>query len=233
VDRITRKELKQDKFAVGVTDTFGYLAEHRSQTIRYGVPGLVAVILIVAFFVWRSHDRSAGREALTAALDIRQAQVGPSQGDPAVRSFPTEEARTKAEIAAFSELAAKHSGSREGMMAKFYLGVIAADQGNLSGAETALKEVVDSADANDASLAKLSLAEVYKSEGKTAEGEQLIRSLIRKPTEFVSKEQATLALARYLASSNPTEARRLLEPLRTSRNAISRVALEQLGSLPK
>ena len=77
-----------------------------------------------------------------------------------------------------------------------------------------------------------SLAEIYKSQHKAAEGEKLIRSVVEHPTEYVSKEQATIALARYVATSDPAEARKLLEPLRTERNAISRVALNELQTLP-
>lgn len=231
MDRITRKELKQDKFAVEVTHAAGYLAEHRSEAVRYGIAGLVAIALIAGFFMWRSHESKARREALVSALEVRQAPVGPGQLDPSVRSFATEQEKTKAEIAAFSELASKYSGSTEGAQAQLYLGAIAADQGNLAGAEKAFKEVIDSGNANYASLARLSLAEIYKSQGKTAEGEQLLRALIAKPTDFVSKEQATIALARYLASTNPNEARKLLTPLIASRTAISRIAAEEMTAL--
>jgi hypothetical protein len=53
------------------------------------------------------------------------------------------------------------------------------------------------------------------------------------PTQTISKEQATLELAELLASDNPAEARKLVEPLRTSRTAISRVAIDLIGRLPQ
>jgi DNA-directed RNA polymerase subunit F len=48
----------------------------------------------------------------------------------------------------------------------------------------------------------------------------------------VSKEQAQIALAQVLAKANPQEARKLLEPLRSERAAISRNALTLLAELP-
>ena len=42
----------------------------------------------------------------------------------------------------------------------------------------------------------------------------MLRDLIAHPTIFVSKEQATITLARYLAPKKPAEARKLLDPLR-------------------
>ncbi|MGE5645782.1 MAG: tetratricopeptide repeat protein [Acidobacteriota bacterium] len=231
MDRISRKELKQDRFAVEVTHAAGYLAEHRAEAIRYGIAGLVVLVLISGFFLWRSHSSRARREALTAALEVRMAPVGQAQPDSALRSFATEQEKTKAEIAAFSDIASKYPGSVEGVTAQFYLGAIAAGQGNLAGAEKAFKEVADSGNADYASLAKLSLADIYKSQGKTAEAEQLLRSLVAKPTMFVSKEEATIALARYIGATNPEEARKLLMPLTASRTAVSRVAAEEISAL--
>jgi hypothetical protein len=49
---------------------------------------------------------------------------------------------------------------------------------------------------------------------------------------FVSKEQATLDLARLIAKKNPAEARKLLEPLSASkRSVVSRAAVAELGNI--
>jgi hypothetical protein len=52
------------------------------------------------------------------------------------------------------------------------------------------------------------------------------------PTVLVSKEEATITLARLLAKSNPVEARKLLEPLRAERGPVSRAAITLLGEIP-
>jgi hypothetical protein len=75
-------------------------------------------------------------------------------------------------------------------------------------------------------LAKLSLAQIYFSDGRTAQGETALRELIAKPTVFVSKEQATIMLARFLGPTKPEEARKLLEPLITVPGGVSQVAVE-------
>jgi len=56
-------------------------------------------------------------------------------------------------------------------------------------------------------------------------------TLIDDPTILVSKEQATIALAKVLAKKNPAEARKLLEPLRAERGPVSRAALTALGEM--
>ncbi len=51
------------------------------------------------------------------------------------------------------------------------------------------------------------------------------------PTIFVSKEQATFTLATGISKTKPAEARKLLEPLRTSRSSISQAAITALAEL--
>jgi predicted negative regulator of RcsB-dependent stress response len=185
---------------------------------------------VLGFFAYRRHQQGVRHDALTAAIEIQQAAVGPAPNE-FVRAFPTEQAKNEAATKAFADLAAQYSGSDEAAVAEYYLGSIAADQGKNAEAEKWLKDVVDSGNSNYASLAKLTLADVYKAEGKLSDGESLLKSLIAKPTDFVSKEQATIALAELIATSNPAEARKLLEPLRTDRSAISRTAVSKLGGL--
>ena len=94
------------------------------------------------------------------------------------------------------------------------------------------QSIMDTAPDPYNSVAKLSMAQIYASQGKTDEAEKLLRQLVDKPTMFVSKEQATLDLAQLIAKKNPAEARKLLEPLSASpRSAVSRAAVAAMGSI--
>jgi predicted negative regulator of RcsB-dependent stress response len=231
VDRITRKELKQDKFALEVGQTVEYVSAHRKQLIRYGTAAALVLLAVSSIYAWRRHSAAEREEALGAALEIQQTEVGAPAG-PSGKVFSTEQAKTKAEIAAFTDVAAKYPDSEQGAIAQYYLGTIAANDGNMKAAEQALKEVINSGYTNYASLAKLSLAQIYKAQGKISDGETLIRSVMDHPTNFVSKDEATIALARLIMSTKPAEARKLLEPLRAARPAISRYAMSELSAMP-
>jgi hypothetical protein len=91
--------------------------------------------------------------------------------------------------------------------------------------------VADDGDRQTASLAKLALADIYFITSRPQEAEKLLRDLMDNPTVYVSKEQATYALARGIASSKPAEAKKLLEPLRTSRSAVSQAAIQLYAEL--
>jgi len=217
VARITRKELKTDKFALEVEHTVTYFDEHRTELLRYAAIAAVVVLIVVGIIIYRNRQSAARQQDLAAAIAVQEASIA-SVNSGSQLSFPTLQEREKAAIKAFSELAVKYSGNREGQIALNYLGAIAADQGRLDEAEKRFKEVAAGGDARVASLAKLSLAQIYFVQNRNRDGEAQLRDLIAHPTEFVSKEQATFSLARALMKTNPTEARRLIEPLRTSTN---------------
>jgi predicted negative regulator of RcsB-dependent stress response len=230
VDRLTRKELKSDRFALEVQHSIQVVSDHRQQLTRWGTIAGVVAILVIAVVVYRNHEHVVRQEALHAAQQLQNASIGPQQNELSV-SFPTQAERDKAVNKAFSELATKYSGADEGLIAEFFLGTNAADQGKLSEAEKRLKVVADAGIPYSA-LAKLSLAQVYAAEGKLADGEKLVQSLIDHPTPLVSKEAAIIALAELIQSKDPQRARKLLEPLRSStRSSVSRVAISALSDM--
>jgi predicted negative regulator of RcsB-dependent stress response len=232
VDRLTRKELKSDRFAQEVQHSIQVVSEHRQQLTRWGTVAGVVAILVVAVFLYRNHEHTLRQEALHAAQQLQNANIGPQMNEFSV-SFPTQADRDKAVNKAFTELAAKYPGTDEGLIAEFFLGTNAADQGKLSEAEKRLKEVADAGIPYSA-LAKMSLAQVYAAEGKLADGEKLLQSLIDHPTPLVSKEAATIVLAELIDAKDPQRARKLLEPLRSSpRSSVSRAAINALSDMSK
>jgi len=232
VDRITRSKLKTDRFAVEVEHSVEYVSEHRKQVALYGAIGLGVALIIGGVAYYRERQHATRQEGLARAMDVVQAAVTPVAPPAGALYFPTEAAKAEAADKAFKSFYAKYSGSEEAVVAASYLGALASDKGNLADAEKYFRQVADFGDYNYASMGKLSLAQVYLSTGRNADAEKLLRSLYDKPSLFVSKEQAAIALARALAVTKPAEARKLLEPLRTGRPAISQVAITLLSQLP-
>lgn len=229
--RITRKELKSDKFALEIEHTVDFFEEHRSEIIRYGAVAIVVAALVVLIFVYRGRQHTTRQQALAQAIAVQEAPVATAPPPGAPLAFPTQEAKVKEATKVFSELAAKYSGTDEGYIAEYYLGCIAGDAGNLAEAEKRFKSVADSADKKYASLAQLSLGQVYFAEGKIDLGEKTLRSLMDHPSIFVSKEQSAIQLAKLIAPTKPAEARKLLDPLRTVPGPISQTAIQAYSEL--
>jgi TolA-binding protein len=66
-----------------------------------------------------------------------------------------------------------------------------------------------------ASVAKLNLAGIYESQARPKDAEALYRQLVENPTPVVPREVALLALADLQVESNPAEARRIYEQLKS------------------
>lgn len=229
--RITRKELKTDKFAVEVEHTVDFVTQHRSQLVLYGsIAVAVAVISVAAYFYMRQ-QHMAREQALADAIQIQEAAVG-QQNPNAPVNFATEDAKRSAATKAFSEITAKYPGTNEAAIAKYYLGASMAEQGKLADAQRLFQEAVETGDKNYASLARFSLAQVYISENRQADAEKIFRDLIASPTALVSKEQATIELAKTIAPTKPAEAKKLLDPLRAQTGPVSQAALGALNDQP-
>jgi predicted negative regulator of RcsB-dependent stress response len=182
--------------------------------------------------VYARHRHTDREEALTQAITIQEAAIAPVSTNGGM-VFPTQEVKDQAATKAFAEIRTKYSSSAEAEVAGYYLGSILADQGKLADAEKALSEVAQNGEAKYASLAKLSLSQMYFSDGRDAQGEKVLRDLIAHPTEFVSKEQAAISLARSIMAKKPAEAGKLLEPLRSRNDAVGQIAITLSGELPK
>lgn len=233
MNRYTRKNLKTDKFAQEVTHGFEWITDHKDKAIRYGSIAAAVIVVVLGTYLYIRHQATAREDALAAAVKIDNATVGaPNSQTPAGSlTFATADAKETARIKAFTELAAKYPGTQEGSIAEMYLASDAGDKGNIAEAEKRYKNVMDSAPTPYASLARLALAQVYQTEDKNADAEKLLREAVNHPTITVSKDDAIIQLALLLAKSNPEEARKMLEPLRTSRTPVSRAAVEALGQV--
>jgi predicted negative regulator of RcsB-dependent stress response len=231
VARITRKELKSDKFALEVEQGLTFFEEHQTEIFRYGAIVLGVVVLYFLFSVYQRHQQANREAALGRAIQIQETSVGPATPGAAT-TFPTQQVKDDVAIKAFGEISSKYSGSSEGEIAQYWIGSIRADQGNLPEASKLFQEVAQKGDERYASLAKLSLAQIYFAQGNLDAGRKILDDLIAHPTLFVSKDQATIALARALIATKPEEARKLLDPLRTRGDAVGQVALTLYGQLP-
>ena len=225
MDRQTRKDLKTDKFAAEVFDVFEWSTEHKDKVIRYGALGVAVLIAIFGVYFYMEYQTGTRQKALAEALRAVDASIGPDATAPGGLHFTSQTEKEAAITKAYTELATKYSGSGEGSVAAMAMGSEAAGKGNFAEAEKHYKGVVDNGPKPYAALARLALAQVYQSEGKTADAQKLLQDAVNNPTETVSKEEAAIALARVTAAGNKADALKTLDKLRISqRVAISGAA---------
>src|ERR1051326_1488612 len=226
--RQTRKQLKSDKFAQEVGHTFEFVTEHQSDIIKYGSIGLVAALIAGGIYFYMRHTATVRETALAQAIKVDDAVINATPQPPNM-TFVTQEEKDKAWNQAFTDVSVKYRGSQEGAIAGLFLGGRLAEKGKVDEAAKIFKDVADSGPKDYAALAKISLAQTYAGQGKVDDAKKLMQDVIDHPSSLVSKEQAQIELAQILERSDPAAARKILEPLRTARTAVSRAAIAEMG----
>ena len=115
VARITRKELKTDKFALEVEHTVTFFEEHQKEIIRYGAIALAVIVLIIGYSMYsrRQHSKRAGS---AVPGDPDPGGAGRAADARAVnRNFPTQEVKDQTALKAFTDVQSAYPGtSRRG-----------------------------------------------------------------------------------------------------------------------
>jgi len=211
----TRHQLKEDRFSKVTLEaaekTVTWTQEHQGKLTVAVIA--VAVVAAIAFGYWyyvNTQDEKASFELSTAVrtLDAPLRPAG-SPEQPGYTSFDSVTARATAARKQFQEIADKYPQTRTGKMARYFVGLTAAQLGDNATAERNLKEAADSSNADLASLGKFALASLYASENKD-QAIDLYKQLIDKPTVLVGKTTAQFELASfYTQRHNLTEARNI------------------------
>ena len=233
MDKVTRQDLKTDRFVAEVGHTVEYVSSHKDLVAKYGGIALVVILLIAGGWYWRGKQAETRALDLGAAMKIRDASIAPmaNPGDTRL-AFPTQQEKNNALRKALVDVATRHSGSNEAAVAHYLLAVLDSDENKMADAEKNFQKAADSGDAEYASLARWSLQQIYASSGREKEAEAILRAFIANPTVMVSSEQATIALAQLIWKKNPQEAMKMLEPLsKISRQAVARYASSLLGEI--
>ena len=230
---MTRHELKDqlqhDHFTDAVSGALGYARSHRQNLTRWLIALAAVLVLSGAGYWYYSHQRSLRQQDLGAALTVVDTPVGPANDYG--KTFLSDDAKRTAARQALSGVIGKYPGSREGLIAQYYLGTLKAQASDAKGAESDLRTVADST-SEVAPLARIALAQVYLGEKKTAEAQGLLRAIVNSPTSLVSKAQAQILLAQIDQSVNPAESKNILKSIDKSdqgRPAVSR-ATDQLST---
>jgi len=205
------KELQQDQFATKVVDAVGFVSTHRSMAIRWTLIALAVVLLVGGGYRFYTQKRAERQADLREAFDTLEGSAG-AQANPYTKNFSSVDERDAASLKAFSQVAAKYSGSKEGYLAQYYVAILRNSKGDTDAAISILREVAGCR-YSVATLAKVALANLLAGQGKYPEAEQILRSLVDKPTDLVSKKSAQVLLARLIGKHDPKAARALLSSI--------------------
>jgi predicted negative regulator of RcsB-dependent stress response len=208
---ILRKDLKKDeireKFVHGVES----VASHQQALWIVVTAALIAALVV---FGWNSYARrqtAKASAALDDAMKIFQARIRAAgePADPVDVTYLDEKNKFTDANKKFLAVAGQYGRTKPGQMARYYAALSEGQLKQYADAERNLSQVVSGGDENLAGLAKFQLAEVYLQENKGPQAVDLYKQLSDKPSVFVPKPMAMLALADYYRKTDPAQATKL------------------------
>ncbi len=210
--RISRKQLKHDRFVEEVGQSVVYVSSHRKQMLIWGG---VALALIIAIFSYAGYRRTRAAEAkaeLQKAVEMYHGKVD-TQEQPGGITFPTTIARVRDTTEQLGKVSSEYADREEAVAADYYLALLEIEQEKVEEAQQRLEGLADGK-SEYASLARLALADLYARRQEDELARRHYQYLIENPTRVVPKSRAQLALARYLsATDKEEEAKTILEEM--------------------
>ncbi len=213
---ISRKELKKDE--IRETLQHGAEAVISHQRLAGVILGTVAVVGL-AIVGWRFYSErqmvkaSAGLEEAMKVFVARVRAVG-EPAEPGEVTYVQEKNKYEDAAKKFSDVARNYPRTRPGQVARYYTALCQERLGRYDEAQKTLKEFESSGNEEFAALARFQQAAIYDRTGKPEEAVKLYLLLADKPTVFVPRAVALLALADDLRKSNPQEATKLYNQIK-------------------
>jgi len=213
---ISPKELKRDRFVETVVQAEEYAFSHARNL--WIATGAVALILasVLGWRFWSAQQSQKASVAFDAAMKSFEARIrAPGEvEEPGETTYVFEKLKYQDARKKFDEVAAKYSLTQQGTLARYYSALCSVhlDENDKAGAE--LRTLASGSNAEIASLAKLSLAEMALKDGKSDDAAKILSDLIDHPTTLVPKARTQMALAGLYRKTKPAEAAKLYEQVK-------------------
>ena len=225
-----KDQLQHDQFTDAVSEVVSFASTNRQQVIRWTIAAVAILAIAAGIWAFLSHQKSVRQQDLASAMAVVGAQIGPPNDFS--KTYPTEDAKNQAATKALLGVVEKDGNSNEGMIAQYYLATMKAKK-DPKGSEADFKRVAESG-SSVSCLAKIALAQLYLGDKRTADAQDLLRSIANNPTDLVSKAQAELLLAQADVTADPQAAKSVLKTIDANdqkRPAVTRAADAISGQL--
>ena len=221
--RFRRRDLKRDRFVEEVTQQVEFFAGHRKQFIGGGIAVVVIIVAAVGYTTYTNNRSRASLSALHEAIDLYHGVVTDEEVRGA-KTFATETERIDAVTRSLDILAVDFSGTPAAAGAAFYSGLLDREQGNVAEARAHFELAMNGSGREYPALARIALGSLLLDEGSADEARKHFQWVVENPSRTVSKDQASIEVARTLIGSDPEQAREILDPIQTANGPASSLA---------
>ena len=210
--KISRKQLKKDRFVEEVGQSVVYASSHRKQLLIWGGVAIALIIAIASYGGYRRTRAAETRAEFQKAVEMYHGKVD-TEEQPGGITFPTTIARFRDTTEQLEKVISEYAGHEEAVAAAYYLALLEIEQEKLEEAQKRLGGIVGNKGEYPA-LARLALAGLHARRQEDEPARRHYQHLIDNPTRVVPKSRAQLALARYLSTTDKEEeAKTILEEM--------------------
>jgi TolA-binding protein len=214
---ISRKELKRDEVAETLAHGAEAVLSHQRALWVAASAALVVVLAVVGWRFYTERQTTRAAAALNDAMKVFQAPIRTS-GEPQTPgeiTYVDEKSKFSDAATKFLQVAQRYPRTRPGQVARYYAGLSYVRLGRYHEAQRQLREVASGGDDGVAALARFQLAGVLDQAGRPEEAVKLYQQLIEKPSVLVPKPLVLLTLAEHYRKTNPPEARRIYNQVKS------------------
>ena len=205
-----RHHLKQNEFAATTAKLAGTVAEHRDRVLLIG-GGLILVAAIVGGYFYIQKQRNDEASAsFGAALTLEQSPIVPAPTLPGATqqagTFPTEQARAEAALAAYQKVIDAYSNHDVGLAARYHRAGMLLALGRSAEAETTYAEVVSRGGSRlYGATAKLGQAQALVAQRKFDDAIRLLTDLSAQRDSELPMDGVLMELARVCQKAGKTQ----------------------------
>ncbi len=228
--RLQRKDLKRDRFVEEVSHQVEYIAGHRRMFVAIGATVVAALIAGAGYWSYDRHRSINSQAALQRAIELFHGVVA-EEDRPGVKTFATDAERVAQVTRALDSVSLDYGGTPAAAGALYYSGLLDREQGHTTEAQAHFEQATRGKGAEYPALARLALGGLLL-EGGDAEGARTqFEQLVDNPTRTISRDVASLEVARTYIASNPARARELLQEIQAKNGPASLLASELIDML--
>jgi predicted negative regulator of RcsB-dependent stress response len=215
---ISRKELKSDAFRDTIEHGAEAVYSHQQLTTWILIAVIVVAGSVLAWRIYSQRQNAAAAADFASAMDTfggRVITAGQPPAQPGETTFPDEQTKYAAAANKFGALAAKYPHTDDGVLAKYFAAISYIHANKNDDAKRLLTQLTTEKDPNLAALGTYQLAQLDEQNNQGDAAVKLYQQLIDHPAVMVPKSVAMLALAEHYSQTDPTQAAKLFNQIKT------------------